>query len=201
MIHSHSEQLAAMIENALWFARNDREGEFEKEELDVEELLSTAAATCGRTLERAGIVLERDIEPDLPPIRGNRTLLLHGLQNLLTNIALYARAGKWARVRAARHGRFVQFTIEDRGAGIPPEETERVFEPFYRGYGAKQANAGGLGLGLSLVKRIVEAHHGEIDLRSQRDVGTTVAFAVPIVDPDESGRVTQGDGCRPANGF
>jgi two-component system sensor histidine kinase SenX3 len=126
----------------------------------------------------------------LPPIRGNRTLLLHGLQNLLTNIALYAHAGKWARVSAARRGHFVQFTVEDRGAGIPPEETERVFQPFYRGRGAKQANAAGLGLGLSLVKRIVEAHQGTIDLRSQRNLGTTVAFAVPIVDPYESGRVT-----------
>jgi signal transduction histidine kinase len=190
MIHSHSEQLAAMIENALWFARKDGQGAFETEELDVEELVSAAAATCGRTLAQAGVVLERDIEPDLPPIRGNRTLLLHGLQNLLTNVALYARAGKWARVSAARRGHFVQFTIEDRGAGIAPEETERVFQPFYRGRGANQANAAGLGLGLSLVKRIVEAHQGTIDLRSQHNVGTTVAFAVPIIDFDESGRVT-----------
>lgn len=188
MIHSHSEQLAAMIENALWFARKDGETAFETEELDVEQLVNAAADTCGRSLAQAGVVLERGIEPDLPPIRGNRTLLLHGLQNLLTNIALYARAGKWARVSAARRDHFVQFTIEDRGAGIPPEETERVFQPFYRGHGAKQANAAGLGLGLSLVKKIVEAHQGTIDLRSQRNVGTTVAFSVPIVDPDESGR-------------
>jgi signal transduction histidine kinase len=186
MIHSHSEQLAAMIENALWFARKGGDGALETEELDVEELVSAAAATCGRALEEAGVVLEREIEPRLPPIRGNRTLLLHGLQNLLTNIALYARAGKWARVRAVRCGNAVQFTIEDRGAGIPPEETERVFQPFYRGQGAKQANAAGLGLGLSLVKRIVEAHQGTVDLRSRRNVGTTVAFAVPIFDPEET---------------
>jgi signal transduction histidine kinase len=184
MIHSHSEQLAAMIENALWFARKDTNRALETEEIDVEELVSTAAATCGRMLEEAGVVLERDIEPKLPLIRGNRALLLHGLQNLLTNITLYARAGKWARVRAVRCGSAVQFTIEDRGAGILPEETERVFQPFYRGQGAKQANVAGLGLGLALVRRIVEAHDGMIELRSQRGVGTAVAFSVPITDCD-----------------
>jgi signal transduction histidine kinase len=184
MIHSHSEQLAAMIENALWFARKDAESALETEEINVEELVGTAASTCGRMLEQAGVVLERDIEPQLPLIRGNRTLLLHGLQNLLTNITLYARAGKWARVRAVRRGSAVQFTIEDRGAGILLEETERVFEPFYRGKGAKQANVAGLGLGLALVRRIVEAHDGKIELRSQRGVGTAVAFSVPISERD-----------------
>jgi signal transduction histidine kinase len=180
MIHSHSEQLAAMIENALWFARKDPKGSLEKEELDVQDLVNTAATTCGRMLEEAGVRLERNIEPELPPIRGNRALLLAGLQNLLTNIALYARAGKWAQVRAVRQGNVVQFTIEDRGAGILPEETERVFQPFYRGKGAKQANVAGLGLGLALVRRIVEAHDGNIELRSQRGAGTAVAFSVPI---------------------
>jgi signal transduction histidine kinase len=189
MIHSHSEQLAVMIENALWFARKDANRALETEGIDVEELVSTAAATCGRMLEQAGVVLELDIEPQLPLIRGNRTLLLHGLQNLLTNITLYARAGKWARVRAVRRGSAVQFTIEDRGAGILPEETERVFQPFYRGKGAKQANVAGLGLGLALVRRIVEAHDGKIELRSQRGVGTAVAFNVPISNCDSRAAV------------
>jgi len=182
MIRSHSEQLAAMIENALWFARKDPKGALEVDEVDVHDLVGAAASACGRMLEEAGVILEREIEARLPPIRGNRTLLLHGLQNLLTNIALYARAGKWARVRAVRRGNTVQFTVEDRGAGILPEESERVFQPFYRGKGAKQANVAGLGLGLALVRRIVEAHDGEIELRSQRGVGTIIVFSVPIFD-------------------
>jgi signal transduction histidine kinase len=182
MIHSHTEQLGDMIENALWFARQDSGRVLDTEELDVEDLVSAAAATCGRMLAEAGVVLEREVEPHLPPIRGNRVLLLHGLQNLLANVALYARTGKWARVRAVRSGDAIQFTIEDRGAGIQPEETERVFQPFYRGKGAKQANVTGLGLGLALVRRIVEAHDGTIELRSNGGVGTAVAFSVPIFE-------------------
>jgi signal transduction histidine kinase len=125
----------------------------------------------------------------LPTIRGNRTLLLHGLQNLLANVALYGRAGKWARIQARRHGASVKFTIEDRGAGISPEDLTRVFQSFYRGRGAKRANIAGLGLGLALVRRIVEAHDGKVELRSQQDVGTTVAFRVPIFDSDSKAAV------------
>ena len=184
MIHNHSEELAAMIENAIWFARGDGKEGLEMEEVIVEGLVMEAAATCAGMLQQAGVVLERDIESGLPAIRGNRTLLLHGLQNLLANVALYGRAGRWARIQARRHGGSVEFTIEDRGAGMSPEDLTRVFQPFYRGRGARQANIAGLGLGLALVRRIVEAHGGKVELRSRQEVGTTLAFRVPIFDPD-----------------
>jgi signal transduction histidine kinase len=128
--------------------------------------------------------LERDTESGLPAIRGNRTLLLHGLQNLLANAALYGGAGRWARIQARRNGATVEFTIEDRGAGMPAEDITRVFQPFYRGRGARQANIAGLGLGLALVRKIVEAHDGKVELRSQCGVGTTVVLRVPVFDPD-----------------
>ena len=184
MIHNHSEELAAMIENALWFARGDANGGLAMEEAIPEELIREAAATSEGMLEQAGVVLERDIEPGLPTIRGNRTLLLHGLQNLLANVALYGRAGRWARIRARRRAATVEFTIEDRGAGMSPEDIRHVFQPFYRGTGAKQVNIAGLGLGLAIVRRIVEAHGGEIELRSQHNVGTVVALRIPIFDPE-----------------
>jgi signal transduction histidine kinase len=184
MIHNHAEEPAAMIENAIWFARGDGTEGLEMEEVIVEELVMEAAATCAGSLQQAGVVLERDVESGLPAIRGNRTLLLHGLQNLLANVALYGRAGRWARIQARRQGGSVEFTIEDRGAGMSPEDLTRVFQPFYRGIGARQANIAGLGLGLALVRRIVEAHGGKVELRSQHNVGTTLAFRVPIFDPD-----------------
>jgi two-component system sensor histidine kinase VicK len=186
MIHAHSEQLSEMIENALWFARRNARDALEVREIDAQELVSAASEACSRTLQESGVVLERDIEPGLPALRGNRTLLLHGLQNLLSNVARYGCSGKWARIRAKREGSSVAFTIEDRGDGIPPDEVARVFEPFFRGKRAKQTNLAGLGLGLSLVRKIVEAHAGKIQLRSKRNLGTTITFTIPICDQEES---------------
>jgi signal transduction histidine kinase len=189
MIHRHSEELAAMIENALWFARGEGGEGLGMEETIPEELVREAAAMSAAMLKQAGVVLECDIEPGLRAIRGNRTLLLHALQNLLSNVALYGHAGRWARIRARRLGDTVEFAIEDRGTGMSPEDSTRVFQPFYRGRGAKQANTSGLGLGLAIVRRIVEAHDGDIELRSQHNAGTIVAFRVPIFDPDSKAAI------------
>jgi two-component system phosphate regulon sensor histidine kinase PhoR len=185
MIHAHAEQLTEMIENALWFAQKDPRGELEVKDVDVEDLITTVAATCGRALQEAGVVLERNVEPGLPCIRANRVLLLHALQNLVTNVARHGRAGKWAQVRAARDGSEIVFTVEDRGDGIPLDEAAHVFEPFYCGKGAKVTGTAGLGLGLTLVKKIVEAHGGKIELRSKRNLGTTIAFTIPAYDLEE----------------
>jgi signal transduction histidine kinase len=185
MIHAHSEQLSAMIENALWFARKDARDALEVQDVDVEELVSTAAATSSRVLQEAGVALERDVGQGLRSIRANRVLLLHALQNLLTNVARHGSSGKWARVQAMREESKVVFTVEDRGDGIPSDEVAHVFEPFYRGKGAKETRLAGLGLGLTLVRNIVEAHGGKIELRSKHNRGTTIAFTVPICDSEE----------------
>jgi signal transduction histidine kinase len=183
MIHAHAEQLAEMIENALWFARRNTEGP-EAGPVDAEELVHAAADTCSRILENAEVVLERDVEPGLPAILGNRTLLLHGLQNLLTNVAKHGQAGKWARIRAARAGEGIVLSVEDRGNGIPADEAARVLDPFYRGARAKKAGVSGLGLGLSFVGKVVTAHSGRIQIQSGRGAGTTVTLTVPVAHSD-----------------
>jgi signal transduction histidine kinase len=186
MIRGHSEQLSKMIENSIWFARRDARYGLETGDVDVEELICTAAGTCGRMLEEAGVELERYVEPGLPAIRGNRTLLLHGLQNLLTNVASHGRSGKWARISAKLIGSDVAFTVEDKGHGVPSDEATRVFDPFYRGKQARKTGQAGLGLGLSLVKRVVEAHSGTIQLRSRRGQGTAIVLTIPVSEAHES---------------
>jgi signal transduction histidine kinase len=186
MIHTRTEQLAEMIENALWFAGKHGKDELDVADVDVEHLIAAAIATCGSTLAKARVVLERDIEPELPAVRGHWTLLLHALENLLTNVAKHAHAGRWAQIRAVREGRYVLVAIEDRGDGIPSDEAARVFEAFYRGRRATTGQIAGLGLGLALVKRVAEAHSGTVTLRSKRGVGTLVELRIPITAAIES---------------
>jgi signal transduction histidine kinase len=75
----------------------------------------------------------------------------------------------------------VLLSVADRGVGIPAGERERVFQKFVRGADAKRAGIRGVGIGLSLVKRIVEAHAGSVRLESQPGVGSTFTIALPAI--------------------
>jgi signal transduction histidine kinase len=180
MIQSHTTQLSEMIENALWFARRNPRGEISRTEVDVAELVEVAAATCSTTLREADVSLECEIEPEMSPLHGNRSLLLQALQNLLINVARHGRSGKWARIRVEQEHGNVVFTVEDRGDGIASGELNRVCEPFYRGWRAKQTNTSGLGLGLSLVQQIARAHFSHVQLISNAGTGTTVTVTLPL---------------------
>jgi len=83
------------------------------------------------------------------------------------------------RARAAGDG--VVFEVSDRGIGIPAEDLPRIFEPFFRSERSRSRGTGGVGLGLTLAKRIVEAHGGTIDVESEKALGTTVRATLPTV--------------------
>jgi signal transduction histidine kinase len=101
------------------------------------------------------------------------------LVNLLTNAMIYSTDGGEVRVRARQSGHLVRVEVEDQGIGIDPEEHGRIFERFYRASGGKTYREGGSGLGLSIVKDLVEAHGGEVGLSSRPGVGSTFWFTVP----------------------
>jgi signal transduction histidine kinase len=82
-------------------------------------------------------------------------------------------------MRLMNGGPDVLFEIEDRGQGISDQDLPRVFMPFFRGEPSRSRDTGGVGLGLTLAKRIVEAHAGTIELRSRFDVGTVVRVKLP----------------------
>jgi signal transduction histidine kinase len=82
----------------------------------------------------------------------------------------YAAAGGWVSVRAEaashRDGPRLSIAVEDRGPGISPDDLPNIFDPFYRGEAVRNSQIPGVGLGLSLVRRIIEAHHGSIEVKS-----------------------------------
>ena len=121
---------------------------------------SVSLATAAR------IDLEQDLPDDLPPVLGDEPALRRVFQNLLANAIKYGAAGGWIRIDVRRQGNDVLVTVADRGIGIDPSEHERIFDPFYRAAAVVEAQIQGAGLGLSLVKRIVEAHGGAISVRS-----------------------------------
>jgi len=103
------------------------------------------------------------------------------LVNLLANATIYSPAGGEVRVRARLSGHQVRIEVEDQGIGIDPEEHARIFERFYRASSGRKYREGGSGLGLSIVKDLVEAHGGDVGLSSRPGVGSTFWFTLPSV--------------------
>jgi signal transduction histidine kinase len=114
--------------------------------------------------------VERFIEPDLPLVSVDENLIADCVQNLLNNAAKYASSGGWVRVSAetAPHpdGARVRIAVQDRGPGISADDLPHIFDPFYRSEAVRNSQIPGVGLGLSLVKRIVESLHGTVEVKS-----------------------------------
>ncbi|HEY5677834.1 MAG TPA: HAMP domain-containing sensor histidine kinase, partial [Myxococcales bacterium] len=145
--------------------------------LDVSELARGAAERLrhrhpGRTVEVAA-------EPGLPPVEGDAVLLRRALDNLLDNARKYSPPDAPIHVRVARHGPGVVLRVIDAGEGIAPEDLPRLFTPFFRGDRSRARKTGGVGLGLSLARRIVEAHGGTLVAESTPSAGTTMTVALP----------------------
>lgn len=120
--------------------------------------------------------------PDRPiPVRGDPTRLTQVLTNLLSNAIKYSPRGGRVRVLLEQSREEVLLSVSDEGVGIPPDEHERIFEPFRRSKGSS-AEIPGIGLGLSVSRRIVRAHGGNIEVESQQGAGSTFRVRLPRSD-------------------
>ena len=126
--------------------------------------------------------IEVDCPPGLPPLDADPDALERVLTNLVGNAVKYSPPGSLVSVRARRRGAGVALAVEDRGRGIPAAALGRVFEPYYRAPDAVPA-ARGAGIGLAVVKALVEAHGGTVYLESAPGVGTAVTVVLPGVSP------------------
>lgn len=188
IINTRASELTTMIEEALVFARM-QSGSFIRKRIPVspEEIVKMSLASCGAALHNAGIEVELHVAPELPLVEADIRMVDRCLQNLIQNVVKYAAAGRWMGIRVGKvillEGERVQISVEDRGPGIPPSDLPHIFEPFYRGKGDEASNVPGVGLGLTLVKRLVEAHMGKLEVRSS-DQGALFSILLrPHLEP------------------
>lgn len=160
----------------LALARSDARGlHLVPEEVDLAGLLDLVAEQYAPQAEQAGVRLALDTQPT--PLVADQDLLLQVLVNLLDNAQRHAPPGSTITLGCRADAAWATFWVADEGAGIPPEHLPRVFERFYR---ADPSRAdGGIGLGLSICKAIVEAHGGTIALSSSPGSGTTATVRLP----------------------
>lgn len=123
-----------------------------------------------------------DVMAGLPPVMGDSGQLRQLASNILNNALKYGRAGTPVTVSLvrSRSGAMINFTVADVGDGIAPEHLPRLTERFYRVDSGRSRLVGGTGLGLSLVKHIVDRHRGHLEIRSTVGKGTTVSILLPV---------------------
>ncbi len=142
--------------------------------------LAAADRMRGRHPQRP---LEVTIEPDLPMVHADPMLLRRVLDNLLENAHKYTPDGtQTIELTATRHGDDVSYEVIDKGVGISVDDLPRVFTAFFRGERSRSRETGGVGLGLTLAKRITEAHGGTIGATSQAGVGTQMRVTIPSAE-------------------
>lgn len=151
---------------------------------DVSRLLERVVHPYAANLAGTDVSLSTDLEPDLK-VETDRLLLERILRNLVDNAAKYTDRGD-VKVVARRHGEGVQITITDTGPGIPPEEHGRVFEEFYQLGNRERDRRKGLGLGLSIVRRLVDMLDITIRLESAPSQGTRFVLDLPLQTQGEA---------------
>ncbi|MFN8366537.1 MAG: ATP-binding protein [Candidatus Kapaibacterium sp.] len=142
-------------------------------------LKSTIEEVRSRTVDKSQkLLVEFDVTQAI--IHGDEKLLRHALRNVLTNASVYSPSGSEIHVKLFQCGKNFLITVKDNGAGIPSNELNSVFTPYFRGSNV-DGNTPGSGLGLSVTKEFVELHNGRIDIQSVLNEGTTVTITFPMV--------------------
>jgi signal transduction histidine kinase len=136
-------------------------------------------AIQAKVIER-GLEISVDIPQELPPANIDYHRISQVLRNLLSNAIKHTAAGGKISVTAVLQDNLIKISVADNGEGIPPEDLPNIFERFYRIDKSRARIGGGTGLGLTITKRMVEAHGGEIEVRSEVGKGSCFSFTLPL---------------------
>lgn len=176
-ISQHAQRLQRLIENMLLLAREDHGHAYEPEPLLVQR--TVAAVVENHRKQYPATPVEVSVEDGMAPVMCEPTFFEQVLTNLLSNAAKYSPAGAPISVSVSTPGGRLAVTVADRGHGVSPEEVEAVFTPFFRSQ-RTASMASGIGLGLAVCKRLVDAMGGEMFLRPRPGGGTEAGFTLPL---------------------
>jgi two-component system phosphate regulon sensor histidine kinase PhoR len=179
VIVSETQRLSRLINNVLDFSKIERgQKQYQMAEVDVSEVVQSTLSTLKYSLEEQGFTVETEIEPQVRAI-GDGDALEQAMLNLINNAVKYSCQNKSVWIRLWARDDEVFFRVADKGIGIPESEQSRIFEKFYRVHAGNLPDTGGAGLGLTVVKHIVEAHQGRIEVESKVGEGSSFTIILP----------------------
>ncbi len=187
VIRKEGERLSELVEQVLGFSTAQSDWtHYDLQPVDVNDVVERSVAACQPALHEAQCKVESVVERGLPRIMADTGALERCIKNLIGNAAKYAHESGWIGVFADRgeneSGPYLRIRVEDKGPGIKEADLPHIFEPFYRGRDAVEARVHGAGLGLSLVKKIIEQHSGKVKVSGIPGGGTCFALYVPIAN-------------------
>jgi signal transduction histidine kinase len=145
-------------------------------------VVDEALAVLAPEFERANVEPLNNVAFDLPPAWADPDMLMRVFSNLCDNALRHTPEGGAVIIEARQQGNMLEVAVTDSGKGIPPEAIARVFDRFYRADTSRQVRTGGSGLGLTIVRAIVEAHGGTIRAENAPQGGARIIFSIPIAE-------------------
>jgi two-component system, OmpR family, sensor histidine kinase SenX3 len=191
LIRDEGRRLTEMVEQVLEVAgiQSGRRA-YQLRPVNTRHLIEQAISACDLLITEGHLQVETDIESELPWVAADPAALSRAIQNLISNAAKYSGESRWIGIRAGtentENGVGVSITVENRGIGILPGDLPHIFEPFFRGRDVVSAQIHGSGLGLNLVKHIIESHGGRVSVESAPGRKTAFTLHLPATDLKET---------------
>ena len=182
-IQRNSQHLSELVNDVLDLSRVEADRmTLSKDWTDISEIIGDAVVTVQPLYDSKGLYLKIDIPQDLPPVFCDSTRIRQVIINLLSNAGRFTEQGG-VEIQVRSEDDQLLVSVIDTGPGLAQEEQQKLFKPFQQLDGTIQHRFGGSGLGLTISKRFVELHHGRMWLESEKGMGASVFFSLPIGAP------------------
>ena len=193
LIAQENLRLSRLIDNFLTFSRMERNKyAFGFKEVPATAIVEGAITAVRERFNAPGCQFETHIAPELPSVVADADALVTAVVNLLDNAYKYSGEEKQITLSASAENGSVCFAVKDNGIGLSPRDTKRIFKRFFQVDQRLSRSGGGCGLGLSIVKFIVTAHHGNVRVESQPGRGSTFTISLPRAEahPEAEGKLS-----------
>ena len=180
--HAKIQGLLDLINDLLDVAKMEAGyGQLEQVPLDLPEILGELVDLLRERAASQQVTLKLEVADGLPLIQADRRSMEEVFGNLVSNAVNYSPDGGEVRIIAITRGDYLEVQVKDQGIGIEAEEIPKIFDKFYRVKNPKTRQVIGTGLGLALVKGLIEAHRGSVDVESEVGTGTTFRVKLPTI--------------------
>lgn len=185
-VDAEVQRLSKLVGALLKLSRMEMRSQPMREEtVDLAALADDVVVSHEAFIEESGLSIHLDAQPNVKTI-GDEDLIKQAITNLVSNAVRYTDEGGSITISVAREGRMAAISVADTGIGLSPEEEKMVFSRFWRADSGRAKESGGLGVGLALVKEIVDRHHGRVSVKGEKGVGSVFTLYFPLYDEEKS---------------